>query len=660
MKKKLVLSLCLLSLCFPPASFADSTADSAALIEQLQAQIVLLQQQIQVLLQKNHPSSLDCPKLTYNLYFGLNDTQTEGQVTQLQNYLKNDASVYPEGLVTGYFGPATERSVQLFQTKSGIISTGSPDATGYGAVGPQTRVKIMDNCANSTVPPPVSSVPILTPSPTPSLIAVPIPAPAPSIAILQYEKLPVPSSTLSNGSMILYRFKARVSGNATLNALSFHIISSGASVSNLAVNSYSDPSFSQQAYSTNPIGTQSGAISGERNEININSDGYPLRLYDKDQKYFELAATISGKTLGASVTANLEGLPVEILSGAVPVPSSPLAITSPHSSESWQFDSFHTITWQGLGITPSWVYVQTSDRIGSYPVVSSTDKNSFFWQVGHVNCTQSGGCTTIRPGNYILLIVQGPERVSIPFTISAAAQPTLQITSPDEHIQWVSGHDAVIQWNSTGLAYDQNIDSITLRDATGKEYDFIKNTPNDGWEHSIVPVVPVGSYVLMIRTNVNGQSIIAATKPFQITFSPQVSQEKLPLPTNQLSNGDVILYRLSYTASSSDAVVGILAFTVTTQNVSVANFRVSAYEDQFLTQPYSGGNPVATNLATIAPNAANVPISLEIKTDTPFIVPAFGKRYFELHATLTKSGGPASLTVEPYASALGPQVLSVQ
>lgn len=60
-------------------------------------------------------------------------------VTNLQNALKTDSSIYPEGKVTGYFGPATLKAVQKFQEKYGIASSGS---AGYGKVGPATRAKL--------------------------------------------------------------------------------------------------------------------------------------------------------------------------------------------------------------------------------------------------------------------------------------------------------------------------------------------------------------------------------------------------------------------------------------------------------------------------------------------------------------------------------------
>jgi len=65
-----------------------------------------------------------------------------GEVTELQGYLAQTASIYPSGLVTGYFGQLTKAGVERFQTVHGIISQGTPATTGYGRVGPQTMAKI--------------------------------------------------------------------------------------------------------------------------------------------------------------------------------------------------------------------------------------------------------------------------------------------------------------------------------------------------------------------------------------------------------------------------------------------------------------------------------------------------------------------------------------
>lgn|SRR3989338_7587505 len=67
---------------------------------------------------------------------------TGSDVIELQTYLATNASIYPSGLITGYFGPLTQAGVQRFQASQGIVSSGDPATTGYGRVGPQTMLKI--------------------------------------------------------------------------------------------------------------------------------------------------------------------------------------------------------------------------------------------------------------------------------------------------------------------------------------------------------------------------------------------------------------------------------------------------------------------------------------------------------------------------------------
>ncbi|HVB20230.1 MAG TPA: peptidoglycan-binding domain-containing protein [Candidatus Paceibacterota bacterium] len=76
-----------------------------------------------------------CNVLSGNLQFG----SSGKDVSLLQKFLGSDKSVYPEDLVTGYFGSSTLTAVQKWQTDHGIVATGTPDSTGYGFVGPHTR-----------------------------------------------------------------------------------------------------------------------------------------------------------------------------------------------------------------------------------------------------------------------------------------------------------------------------------------------------------------------------------------------------------------------------------------------------------------------------------------------------------------------------------------
>ena len=63
-------------------------------------------------------------------------------VSELQRALAADSSIYPEGLVTGYYGSLTTAAVQRFQCKENIVCDGDVSTTGYGRVGPLTLAKI--------------------------------------------------------------------------------------------------------------------------------------------------------------------------------------------------------------------------------------------------------------------------------------------------------------------------------------------------------------------------------------------------------------------------------------------------------------------------------------------------------------------------------------
>ncbi len=71
--------------------------------------------------------------------------QSGGSVSTLQQFMVSQG-VYSPDLVTGYFGPATERGVQTWQARAGIVSYGTPATTGYGKVGPATLRAMHAGC----------------------------------------------------------------------------------------------------------------------------------------------------------------------------------------------------------------------------------------------------------------------------------------------------------------------------------------------------------------------------------------------------------------------------------------------------------------------------------------------------------------------------------
>lgn len=86
-------------------------------------------------------------KLSRNLSFG----SRGDDVKALQGFLAKDSALYPEGLLTGYFGRLTREAVKRFQTREKI-------APAEGYVGPKTRARLNQLTAgNTAAEPPAGS-----------------------------------------------------------------------------------------------------------------------------------------------------------------------------------------------------------------------------------------------------------------------------------------------------------------------------------------------------------------------------------------------------------------------------------------------------------------------------------------------------------------------
>jgi peptidoglycan hydrolase-like protein with peptidoglycan-binding domain len=120
------------------AENSTSTANQADTIKQLQEQIKALEVQIAQLTAELSATKKEIAtikeelRITKTLKLGMADEE----VKKLQEFLSTMPDVYPEGLVTGYFGHLTEKAVKNWQEKNGIESV--------GIVGPKTRSKLSE------------------------------------------------------------------------------------------------------------------------------------------------------------------------------------------------------------------------------------------------------------------------------------------------------------------------------------------------------------------------------------------------------------------------------------------------------------------------------------------------------------------------------------
>lgn len=172
MRSKIIFSLLLAALASGTMS-ARSETDTATLIRKIEAEIATLQRQLAALAVKQTPAAAVTNPFTATLRRG----SRHAEVTRLQEFLTGMPEFYPEGLVTGLFGPATERAIKRFQ-KAYSIET-------VGLIGPQTRAKLNELLAAKNAPPPpppplaVSQAEPPTPEPAPMPVPTPPPPPPP-------------------------------------------------------------------------------------------------------------------------------------------------------------------------------------------------------------------------------------------------------------------------------------------------------------------------------------------------------------------------------------------------------------------------------------------------------------------------------------------------
>lgn len=116
-----------------------------------------------------------CVDLQYNMGYRSRDAKTNGEVSDLQDFLISQG--YLSGDPTGYFGTATLAAVKKFQSAVGLGSAGVP---GYGGVGPKTRANIKNmTCggANTQVSTPtihVATPTVFTPAKTTTIAPLPV------------------------------------------------------------------------------------------------------------------------------------------------------------------------------------------------------------------------------------------------------------------------------------------------------------------------------------------------------------------------------------------------------------------------------------------------------------------------------------------------------
>jgi len=111
---------------FEVQSLSDSNETEQKIIEELLKKVEELKRQLaklqfQIAASKTYQNNPNCSLFERDLYYGMESEE----VKCLQQFLANlGDDIYPEKLVTGYYGPLTLAAVKRYQTLKGIITTG--------------------------------------------------------------------------------------------------------------------------------------------------------------------------------------------------------------------------------------------------------------------------------------------------------------------------------------------------------------------------------------------------------------------------------------------------------------------------------------------------------------------------------------------------------
>jgi peptidoglycan hydrolase-like protein with peptidoglycan-binding domain len=126
MKTYIVAGLLLLMLVAWPGTTKAQTSDVSQVrdISMMMSELQSLMKQVEAL--QAQLATLR-GEIKNELKVGLREGVTDEDIKKVQELLATDPTLYPRGLVTGYFGPLTKEAVIAFQKRHGLEGTGEVD-----------------------------------------------------------------------------------------------------------------------------------------------------------------------------------------------------------------------------------------------------------------------------------------------------------------------------------------------------------------------------------------------------------------------------------------------------------------------------------------------------------------------------------------------------
>src|SRR3989338_4889438 len=497
-------------------------------------------------------------------------------VKELQGFLITRGYLASDAL-SGYFGPLTQAALQSWQAANGIVSSGDPFSTGYGATGPRTRTVLALACTTPVSP--------SLPSRRPTCPVMPVVDCAPGY-------YPTSGGTDSNGCgrptrCVATTPNAEITVNERCTGVTF---TSNRRQGDLAADVLDIKKFLNMP------------VIIDRTEYNFDSstESYVRafqRKYGLEASAGVWDAMTRAKANAINAACQLSGLTV----------SAWLEDPTGRGKESFEYGDQLVIKWSASPVSDvelnGWgMYSESPMSIELRPYgnesaaglrIVRVKPTTVFPYTYTWNVTREGLYgDTVAPGRYYVYVnvaskQQGGYRTGIAGPILIGATTTvlssITVVSPNGGGYYSKGEPIQVQWTAQNTPSDNQM-LIRLRSTgTNQEYN-LTTTLNDGFERVDLSSVPAGAYTLEIKTAVNGQSYVDASDSyFKIVEAT---------PQSCTFNGQTIASGSSVTAYQASSVAA--GQTCTSQTRTCQNGSLSGSYTNTSCTVQSGSNVPTT------------------------------------------------------------------
>ena len=130
--KQYIVGLCFVILAaimvMPSSASAETTSTTTATVTTTSTQLALIQSLMKQIEDLKAKLATLRGEVRSELKDGLKEGMTDEDIKKVQELLATDPTIYPKGLVTGYYGPMTKEAILKFQARHELRTTGEVDA----------------------------------------------------------------------------------------------------------------------------------------------------------------------------------------------------------------------------------------------------------------------------------------------------------------------------------------------------------------------------------------------------------------------------------------------------------------------------------------------------------------------------------------------------